>query len=330
MYKTADKKVMETIYEKVKTPYKYGVIKSSDKFLYDSPVVFKHNGKYYMTYVEIDAKCTGGYRTRLAVSSDLVHFDDIGYILTEHNGWDSVQSGGYAQFIDNEFGGSNEILRVNGKFTFAFLGGNKQGYETDPLSMGLAHCTDIENAASYKKFPAPILSGSDKDARRGETLTIYKGNMFEDKEKTLGFPYVCAYNAKDETHRESIFLAVSDDAEHWQRYGSGAIIAAWDCDPCIKINGDPQIVRIDEMYVMFYFVYDNVNGKAYNTFAVSKDLVHWTKWQGKPLMESSEPYDNVYAHKQWIIKENGIVYQYYCAVNDKNERTIALATSRLL
>ena len=317
---------LETIYEKVKTPYKHGVIKSSAEYRYDSPVVFKHNGKYYMTYVEIDAKCTGGYRTRLAVSDDLVHYNDIGYILTEHNGWDSVQTGGYAQFIDNVFGGINEILCINGKYTFAFLGGNKKGYETDPLSMGLAHCTEIESKASYKKVAAPILSGLDKDARRGETLTIYKGDMFIDEQETLGYRYVCAYNAKDESQRESIFLAVSSDAINWKRYGDNAIIPVCNCDESIRINGDPQVVRIDGLYVMLYFVVDSVKG-AYNTFAVSEDLLHWAKWQGKPLMESSECYDNVYAHKQWVMKENGIVYQYYCAVNDKNERTIALAAS---
>ena len=38
-------------------------------------------------------------------------------------------------------------------------------------------------------------------------------------------------------------------------------------------------------------------------------------------------WESVYAHKQWVIKENDVVYHYYCAVNE-SERFIALATSR--
>jgi hypothetical protein len=76
-------------------------------------------------------------------------------------------------------------------------------------------------------------------------------------------------------------------------------------------------------------MYDKIKG-AWNTFAVSKDLLHWEKWDGKPLMRSEYPWENKYAHKQWIIKENGVVYQFYCAVTDKDERFIALATSEKL
>jgi hypothetical protein len=77
---------------------------------------------------------------------------------------------------------------------------------------------------------------------------------------------------------------------------------------------------------MFYFRF--VKGmNAYNTFAVSQDLKNWTKWEGKPLVESEYEWENVYAHKQWVIKENGVVYHFYCAVNKKKERFIALANS---
>ena len=192
----------------------------------------------------------------------------------------------------------------------------------------MAHCTDIEDIHGYKKIPTPILSGKDADARVGEKLTLYKGDMFVDENMTLGHQYVCAYNAKGDDHRESIFLAVSDDAEHWHRYYDRAVI--FSDEENIRINGDPQVVRMNGRYVMFYFIYDRLKNTAYNTFAVSEDLVHWTKWQGKPLIEPEFPFENVYAHKQWIVKENGVVYHYYCAVNDKNERTIALATSRRL
>ena len=41
----------------------------------------------------------------------------------------------------------------------------------------------------------------------------------------------------------------------------------------------------------------------------------------------SEPWDKTYAHKPWVIKHNGVVYHFYCAVGDQG-RVIALATSK--
>lgn len=67
---------------------------------------------------------------------------------------------------------------------------------------------------------------------------------------------------------------------------------------------------------------------AFNTFACSYDLVHWTKWEGEDLVFPSEEYDRRYAHKSYVIKWNGIVYHFYCAVNENKQRGIALATSQ--
>ncbi|MBQ7880052.1 MAG: family 43 glycosylhydrolase [Clostridia bacterium] len=318
---------MQEIYERLKTPYKIGPIIKMDGRLVDSPSVFKRDGKYYMTFVSIDKGFTEGYKTTLATSDDLLHWEKVADILTGDNGWDSAQTGGHAQLQDITFGASNELMQIDGKYLFAYLGGNKTGYETDPLSMGIATAKDFLDPTSYTKYPTPLLSGADHDARMGETLTIFKGNMFYDEAKTTGYPYVCAYNAKDKTHRESIYLAVSEDGLHWKRYLDKAIISVFDCADSVKINGDPQIVKIGEYYVMLYFVLDMSIG-AYNTFAVSKDLKSWTKWEGQPLMQKSDSaWENKYAHKQWVIKENGVVYQFYCAVNQADERVIALAKS---
>ena len=321
-----DRSVLEKIYGQLKVPFKYGAVLKLEGRMTDSPIVFKRDGKYYMSFISIDDKCETGYLTHIAESRDLLHWDVLGEILKEHTEWDNAQSGGYAQLQDNSFGGSNELLKVDGEYLFAYIGGNLEGYETDPLSMGIATADDFLNFEGYKKYPKPILSGSDADAREGETLTVYKADIFYDGKKTLGYPYVNAYNAKDSTQRESIFLAVSDDCINWKRYGDQAIIPVTECADSVRINGDPQIIMMDGYYVMLYFVYDSALGGAYNTFAVSEDLIHWTKWDGEPLIKPEYEWENVHAHKQWVIKENGVVYHYYCAVNEK-ERFIALATS---
>ena len=77
---------------------------------------------------------------------------------------------------------------------------------------------------------------------------------------------------------------------------------------------------------MFFFVYKK-DKPAFNTFACSRDLKNWTVWDGKPLIESEQEWENVHAHKTWFIHNNGVNYHFYCAVNDKNERFIAVATS---
>ena len=92
------------------------------------------------------------------------------------------------------------------------------------------------------------------------------------------------------------------------------------------ISGDPQVVRLGDLWVMFYFGH-RWKPKAFDTFAVSRDLVHWTKWEGAHLVEPSEPWDETFAHKPWLLKHEGVVYHFYCAVG-REGRVIALATSR--
>ena len=81
-----------------------------------------------------------------------------------------------------------------------------------------------------------------------------------------------------------------------------------------------------DLYVMLYFIFQG--GKAFNTFACSYDLLHWTKWNGKPLIESECEWENKFAHKPWVVVCNDIVYHFYCAVNHQGERFIAVATSK--
>ena len=71
----------------------------------------------------------------------------------------------------------------------------------------------------------------------------------------------------------------------------------------------------------------NGTGGAFNTFACSYDLVRWTRWTCRPLIAPTEPWENVHAHKPWLIRWQGVTYHFYCAVNDRGERFIAVAHS---
>ena len=95
------------------------------------------------------------------------------------------------------------------------------------------------------------------------------------------------------------------------------------------ITGDPVIQKIGDTWVMFYFgAFWKDRKGAFNRFACSYDLVNWTDWTGENLIESSEPYDEKYAHKSWVMKHDGVVYHFYCAVNNKDKRGIAVGTSK--
>ncbi len=320
---------MNAIYHKIRTPVKQGaVMKWADDYT-DSPTVFKKDGVFYMYFVAISKDCSkSGYETHLAKSIDLIHWEYIGPVFRRNdlNHWDSKQCAGYAAFRDVRYDGSNELAKINGNYYISYLAGNSDGYEPDPLYMGLAKTCDPTLTDSFVRFERPILMPEDKDARRMETKTLYKSCLFEDVLGVTGYPYVNIYNGKAQDDKERIFLAVSKDAENWERYGDTHVLDMIEIDPNTFITGDPQIVCIDDVYVMFFFHATKGRG-AYNTFACSRDLIRWKVWDGEPLVESSLDFDNIHAHKPWFVRHNGKNYHYYCAVNDKNERFIAVATS---
>ena len=322
---------MEGIYERIKTPFKHGAVIKLDDYYSDSPSVFRFNGKWYMYYVLISKDTEkSGYETHLSSSDDLINWKYEGAILkrnSDKKSWDSHQCGGYGAFIDMNFGASNEIQKVNDKYYLTYLGGAGDGYEPDPLYMGLAYSESPIDLNGFKRFADPVISPFDKDASEFEKKTIYKGNMLIDNDEVLGYKYINFYNAKSSENRERIYVAISSDAEHWRRLLNRPLIDETETIDNLLISGDPQVVKIGDCYVMFYYRY--ISGTpAYNTFAVSKDLINWKIWDKKPLIESEYDWENIHAHKSCVLMYNGVVYHFYCAVNDKNERFIALATSK--
>ena len=323
---------MKKIYDQIKTPYKYGPVVKFDDYFADSPTVFRYNNKWYMYYVRISKDCANsGYETHFSSSDDLLNWKYEGIILRHgtENSWDSKQSGGYAAFADMTFGGTNELQKVDGKYYIAYIGGNRNGYEPDPLHLGMAYSENPVDSDGFVKLGKPVLSPYDSDAREFERETIFKPCIFEDKKRSLGYRYVNFYNARASDLKERIYLAVSNDGINWKRYGDTPVIDETKTIEGLKISGDPQVVLIDNTYVMFYFRAIKF-GDTYNTFAVSEDLLNWQTWDGKPLIECENEWENVYAHKSYVIKFDDTVYHFYCAVNDKKERFIALATSKEL
>ncbi|MHC4498676.1 MAG: glycoside hydrolase family protein [Planctomycetota bacterium] len=314
---------MRKIYEEVKTPYKYGIIvedKSGKKV--DCPSVFRHADKWYMVYIIFDGS---GYETALAESNDLLNWKPLGKILKfrKEKAWDCNQVAGYVALQEHVWGSSYELQTYDNKYWMSYIGGALKGYETDPLAIGIAWTKTPTKPVEWHRIEQnPVLSPAQEDSREFEKKTLYKSNIIYEKEQTLGYPFVMYYNAKQKGKSvERIGVAVSRDMIHWQRHGNKPVI-----DNLKGISGDPQITKIGDVWVMFYFG-AFWKPKAFGTFACSYDLVHWTKWNGPDLIRPSEPWDQKYAHKPWMIKHKGIVYHFYCAVGDQG-RVIALATSK--
>lgn len=317
---------MDQIYEEIKTPFKYGLVlipEDSTKMV-DSPSVFRVDNLWYMTYIVFDGK---GYETWLAVSSDLLHWEKKGRILSfTEDTWDSNQKAGYIALQDYEWGGSYRVQKYNGKYWMSYLGGEKAGYEAGKLGIGIAFTSGtITKVHEWERLNQPVISSIDADSRWYDNQTIFKSTIIWDKNKILGYPFVMYYNAKgsNETNAEAerIVMAVSNDMLTWKRYQDAPVI-----DHDSGISGDAFITRINDIWVMFYFGAFWKPG-AFERFACSYDLVNWTIWKGEDLISPSEEYDSRYAHKPFVIKYNGIVYHFYCAVDKHNNRGIALATS---
>ena len=326
---------LQSIYEEVKTPFKAGmVLVPDDGEMLDNPTVFRHGNAWFMMFIRFDGK---GYETHLAKSGDLLHWTRLGCIFRRgaKGQWDSSQSDGWPALVDTRWDGPNTLNRFDGRYWMMYLGGSADGYETDPLSTGVAWTDDPSSMREWTRYEGnPVLQPSDPDARPFERATIYKNFTVEDTSRGCGGRFVNFYNAADAvSHREAIGMAVSDDMRLWRRVGDGPVVE--NGDPAKhSISGDPMIRRIGDVWVMFYFGHQwKGNIGAFDTFACSRDLRHWTKWEGEPLVQPSEPWDALYAHKPWVLKHDGVVYHWYCAVSrqgGREVRGIALATSKPL
>lgn len=342
------KNVMQKIYDEVKTPYKYGmVVAPKDNYhQIDCPMVYREGGKWYMTYVVYNGKdgTDGrGYETWLATSDDLLQWKTLGRLLCyADKGWDMNQRAGYPALIDWTWNGSYEMAKYKGRHWMSYFGGEGTGYEAirKPLNMGMAFTKgDITQAHPWETSPSPVLSINDKSAQWWEKLTHYKSTVYWDKNKTLGKPFVMFYNAgginpANQLKAERIGIALSSNMTSWRRLPlrtakrkTGNPVFFHEA-PGI-ITGDAQIVKFPHYYVMFYFSAYNPEKKynAYNTFAVSRDLVNWQDWEEADLVYPSKPYDDMFAHKSYVLKHQGVVYHFYCAVNHAGQRGIAVATS---
>ncbi|MEO7309936.1 MAG: glycosylase [Chitinophagaceae bacterium] len=325
--------LMQQVYEQVKTPCKYGLVMvaSDASKKIDCPTVFRERGQWYMSYIQFTGR---GYETWLAKSHDLLNWKSLGKLMSFSNAtdWDNNQKAGYIALEDTKFGGSYKVKKYDGKYWMSYFGGKDSGYEAGPLEIGIANTDgDLVTPHEWNRSDSPVLASYDKDVRWWENKKLFKSSVINDKSKATGHPFVMYYNANGDSSGnkpkwrwfERIGMAVSDDMQHWQRFGADPVM-----HHPIGITGDAVIQKIKNLWVMFYFgAFWEGRKDAFNRFACSYDLVHWTDWNGADLIKSSQPYDSKFAHKSFVVKYKGVVYHFYNAVDAKDHRGIAVSTS---
>lgn len=333
--KAVSSRAMEAIYQEVKTPFKYGLVMvpQDNDHKMDCPTIFREGNYWYMTYLIYSGR---GYETWLAKSKDLLKWENQGKLMSfaDKGNWDDNQKAGYNALQSTDWGGAYQLSKYDGKYWMSYFGGKERGYETEPLSIGIAYSNQKPSMVQeWGRLPQPVLTSADADVSWWDNRNkLFKSTIIEDKDKLTGHRFVMYYNAvgdslvnnKKTRWYERIGMAVSDDMQHWKRFGRNPVV-----HHPVGITGDGVIQKINGTWVMFYFgaFWQDRKG-AFNRFAASNDLVNWTDWQGDNLIQSSEKYDELYAHKSFVLKHKGIVYHFYCAVNKKDQRGIAVATSK--
>jgi hypothetical protein len=319
-----------------RTPHKYGklVLAASgqpgtfDSRSVDCPYLFRHGGRYGMTYVGFDG---AGYQTGLATSTDLVTWKKEGCILPRDPASPVTRHNIAMNWIlrRNELRSAGELKKVRGRFLGVYHAYPNAGYEEGPAVIGLCWSDDLMRWQTE----APCLRP--EDGADWENGGLYKPCLVEHKGT-----YYLFYNAKTKTRPreqgggwvEQTGVATSTDLKTWRRYPGSPIIpnggpGSWDerfaSDPCVLLDGD--------RWVFFYYSLDK-KGKARDLLALGQDPFHPVK-VNEILIEPGPPgtVDSTYAHKPGVIFHQGMLYHYYCAVSGKwpdEVRGISVARSR--
>lgn len=307
--------------ERLRTPRKHPglVLEASyekgafDSLAVDCAFVFEHEGRFYMTFIGFDG---AGYRTGMAESADLIHWEKEGLLLDRGPKGSSTEFNIALTWIvrDNELFGNGGLKKVDGQYLGTYHCYPRPGYETGPAAIGLCRSSGLKQW----ELEEPFLHASDPGAGEWERGGLYKSCLVEHDGV-----YYMFYNAKNAGANwvEQTGFATTTDLKQWKRYEGNPVIpvgpkGSFDDRFC----SDPCVVRCGEVWVMFFYTLSS-DGRARDSVAFSKDLVHWEK-SGEILIDVGPPgsIDSRYAHKPAVFAKDGKLYHYYCAVAPAPER----------
>ncbi len=319
-----------------RTPYKYGklVLAASpephafDSRSVDCPFLFRHDGRFYMTYIGWDGE---GYQTGLASSRDLTAWNKEGCVLPRDPSSPVTRYNVAMNWIlrENEMQSPGELKKVRGRFLGVYHAYPNPGYEQGPAVIGLCWSEDLRHWQTDPPCLRP------EDGAAWEDGGLYKPCLVEYRGT-----YYLFYNAKTKPlprekgggSREQTGVATSTDLKTWQRYSGNPIIPNGPAgSPDDRFASDPCVLTDRGQWVFFYYSLDRA-GKARDLLALGRDPFHPVKVD-EILIDVGPPgsVDSTYAHKPAVMYHQGALYHYYCAVSGKwpNEtRGISVARSK--
>ena len=311
----------------LKTPYKLerlvvgpsGKPGTFDEKAADVPFVFRHQNRFYLSYVGYDGT---GYQTGLASSQDLIHWRKEGVILPRDPKSKIVRYNAALTWMlrENKVFGPGRLKKVKGRYLGAYFATPYSGYESGAGVIGLCWSRDLRHWEVEEPCLLP------QDGAEWERAGLYKACLVEHR----GL-YHIFYNAKNKSKhwREQTGVATSRDLRTWVRNPANPILRngpAGSFDE--RFASDPCVLRHKKEWAVFYYGLDS-KGVARDLLALSRDMVHLRKCKGALLSPGPKgTVDSIYAHKPSVIAHRGTLFHFYCAVSHKYGRGISVAASR--
>lgn len=211
---------------------------------------------------------------------------------------------------DCDLYGTNELIKVDGKYWLFYHSYPSEGYEQGAAQVGLAY-TDDENLLNWQFVDEPIFCPSENGS--WDSGGLYKTSIVKQDDK-----YYMFYNAKDIVDgnwKEQTGVAISSDMMHWKRYENNPVLPVKEDTWMNKFLSDPCITydSKNKLWVVFFFAYDNKHARE--GVAVGKDLLNLQVYD-KPIIDIGKQgeIDSTHAHKPGIIYHDDMLWHFYCAV----------------
>lgn len=311
--------IPDHIRERVRTPRKSNtlviepthVAGDFNSHAMDCPFVFTHEGRAGMTVVGWDG---AGYQTGLSWLDDDGRWSSPTLVFPRDpaSRYRRYNAALTSILRDNDLEGTGELLQIDGYFYATYHAYPSAGYEEGSAIIGIVRST---NLYFWEEYGGVLLPEEGAAWERGG---LYKSWLLRHDGKFWLF-----YNAKDiptGQWREQTGVAVSDDFVSWSRVADHPLLGngpSGSMDE--RFASDPCVLKYADSWIMFYFGL-STDGHARDFYAVSPDLLSWTKGDETLIDVGPEgSVDSQYAHKPAVLFRNGRLEHYYCAVRLMDE-----------
>lgn len=264
----------------------------SDRHIAAGPFVIKEHGVYKMWFKE---QVPGGKsHISYATSKDGIKWEKYegNPVIEPGDGdaWDAARAG------------PGKVVKINGAYKIWFLGFNKNGIAA------IGHATSKDGIRWEKYKGNPVLKASPQG---WDSKSVVGLGVIHDE----GI-YKMWYAGKD-GKEQAIGYAESKDGVRWEKHKNNPVMRPrghdkWDSGDFV---GAPYILKKDGAYHMWYVSlhYTDEKGVRETGYAVSKDGIHWDRYEKNPVLRrgKSGDWDSKEAARNSVMLDEGIYKMWY-------------------